>query len=421
MKHPACHFSVINLSRGKTAGPVARAAYIGRCRLHDERIGKTFSYGHLGGLLAEGTVNWVTGSERLWNEVESVETRKNSRVAREIRVALPAELPLDDMRRLMHGFCCNLKDRYGMVTQYAIHTPAFHDREDGKQVQRWYRDGQLNLDEYLLILSDPKRTNLNFHAHILCSTRQKGLVDGSFGVKIRCLDNIKTGPEEMQTMRAEWEARTNAALRRIGSKSRIDLRSYKEMAAAGDAPEDLTPQTHLGPKAANAAKDKRPKDGHVNHPKQSCAEGVERYDAIEMLVDARLKTKMQNDDIWAPWLLRRDLDRQKARLEESERIATAREADRKNEAAAEKDKILNACCAEGAQGAAAEAVHLAAPRGNLADIIARAQSGDVMAMPVGEDRVIDPETYQRPASTTPFEEPIRVRQGSRVRVRTRSG
>ena len=372
-------------------------------------------------MLAEGTVNWVTGSERLWNEVEAAETRKNSRVAREIRVAIPAELPLDDMRRLMHGYCCNLKDRYGMVTQYAIHTPAFRDREDGKEVQRRYRDGEINLDEYLLILSDPKRTNLNFHAHILCSNRQKDLVDGGFGLKIRCLDNIKTGPEEIQTIRAEWETRTNAALRRIGSKARIDLRSYQDMAAAGDAPEGLTPQTHLGPKAANAAKDKHAKDDKADASKQPCVEDTEPFTAIETLVEFRQETKKQNDDIWPLWLLRRDQERQKARLEESVRISTKREADRKKEAASEKDKILNARGAEEAHAAAAEAAHLAAPRGSLADIIARVQSGEEMSMPAEEDHVIDPETYQRAASTTPFEEPIRIRQVSRVRIRTRTG
>ena len=92
MKHAACHFSVSPLTRGKTAGAVARAAYIARCRLHDERTGQTFSYTRRGGLLAEGTVNWDRGIEMLWNEVERSETRKNSRVAREIRMALPAEL-----------------------------------------------------------------------------------------------------------------------------------------------------------------------------------------------------------------------------------------------------------------------------------------------------------------------------------------
>ncbi|APG48695.1 hypothetical protein [Phaeobacter porticola] len=49
-------------------------------------------------------------------------------------------------------------------------------------------------------------------------------------------------------MRAEWETRTNAALRRIGSEARGDLRYFGEMASTGDAPNGLIPQKHLGPK-----------------------------------------------------------------------------------------------------------------------------------------------------------------------------
>ncbi|WP_157960694.1 MobA/MobL family protein [Primorskyibacter marinus] len=189
------------MTRGKTAGPVARAAYIARCRLHDERTGQTFSYTRRGGLLEEGTVNWMTGIERLWNEVERSEKRKNSRVAREIRVALPAELPLDEMRRVVHGYCCNLVDRHGLAIQWVIHAPRFHDRADGRRVERQYRQRVIDQEEYFHILSDPARTNMNFHAHILMSNRRKDRDTGGFAEKIRCLDNIRTGPEEVQCMR----------------------------------------------------------------------------------------------------------------------------------------------------------------------------------------------------------------------------
>mgnify|MGYP003716391013 FL=1 len=201
MKHAACHFSISPLTRGKTAGAVARAAYIARCRLHDKRTGQTFSYARCGGLLEQGTVNWAGGLERLWNAVERSETRKNSRVAREIRVALPVELPLDEMRRVVHGFCCNLVDRYGLAAQWVIHAPRFHDRDDGRRVERLYRQGSMGREEYLGILSDPARTNLNFHAHILTSNRRKDRDTGAFTDKIRCLDHVRTGPEAVQDMR----------------------------------------------------------------------------------------------------------------------------------------------------------------------------------------------------------------------------
>ncbi|MFX0542443.1 hypothetical protein ACEWPM_012000 [Roseovarius sp. S4756] len=58
-----------------------------------------------------------------------------------------------------------------------------------------------------------------------------------------------------------------------------------------------------------------------------------------------------------------------------------------------------------AHQAAREAVHITSPRGTLADVIARAQSGDKMETPPGEDIAIDPEPYQRAVSATPFEKP----------------
>jgi len=398
MKHAACHFTVSPLTRGKTAGAVARAAYIARCRLHDERTGQTFSYTRRGGLLAEGTVNWDRGIEVLWNEVERSETRKNSRVAREIRMALPAELPLPEMRRVVHGYCCNLVDRYGLAAQWVIHTPRFHDRNDGRRVERLYRQGRIDQNSYLAILSDPERTNRNFHGHILISNRQINHDTGTFADKIRCLDNIKTGPEEIRDMRDEWELRTNAALKRTGSKARVDLRSYGEMAAAGDAPEGLVAQPHVGSTASHGA-------------------------ALHYPVRAKTRKKIQNDndEIWATWEQRRSLERERSRLQASERIAAKREEERKAEAAAEKQKIVDAQTEQEAQAAANGAVHISSPLGSIADVIAMAQSGEKMEMPPGEDIEIDLETYEPPSSTTPFHDAIKVKRRTRVRVRSRSG
>nr|WP_272911612.1 MobA/MobL family protein [Loktanella sp. M215] len=62
-------------------------------------------------MLRDGVVNWNGSAEELWNAAEASETRTNSRVARELRPALPAELPLDDQLSLVRGFCLFLKDR----------------------------------------------------------------------------------------------------------------------------------------------------------------------------------------------------------------------------------------------------------------------------------------------------------------------
>jgi hypothetical protein len=397
MRHAACHFSIAPLTRGKTASAVARAAYIARCRLHDERTGQTFVYSRRGGLLTQGVVNWATSVEQLWNEVERSENRKNSRVAREIKVALPAELPLDEMRRAVHGFCCHLKDRYGLAAQWVIHAPRFHDEADGRQVERCYREGTIDSESYWKILLDPKRTNRNFHAHILKTTRSKDPDNDGFAEKIRCLDSVRTGPEEFQALRGEWELRANAALKRVGANVRVDLRSNNAMAAAHDAPDGLITQPHVGPKA--------------NHGAASCC---------GRLVKARKEIQEHNSEQWVAWEQRRALERERARLKESERIAVEREVARKIEAAAEKRRIAEASTELEAQEAARNAVHISSPRGGYAEVIAKAQNRENMEMPPGEDIEIDPETYECETSNTPFQKAIKVRRRALVRSRVRN-
>ncbi len=59
-----------------------------RRETHDYRSGR--------GLLHEGVVNRDGSPEELWNSADAAERGCNSRMAREIRPALPAELPLAD-------------------------------------------------------------------------------------------------------------------------------------------------------------------------------------------------------------------------------------------------------------------------------------------------------------------------------------
>ena len=95
------------------------------------------------------------------------------------------------------------------------------------------------------ILSNRNLTNRKDHAHILFSTRRVDTGTGAFGAKTRELDDRETGPEELKVIRAEWEKRTNATLTKAGSDVRIDMRSYADMAAAGDAPGGLMSQEYL--------------------------------------------------------------------------------------------------------------------------------------------------------------------------------
>lgn len=99
----------------------------------------------------------------LWNRVEAAEVRKNARVAREVLVALRAELSPAQRRELTQGIAQALADRYGTAGTLAVHTP---DREGDQR---------------------------NHHAHILMTTRRLE-PSGALGEKTRELDDVKRGP-----------------------------------------------------------------------------------------------------------------------------------------------------------------------------------------------------------------------------------
>jgi hypothetical protein len=320
MIHPASHFSVHIISRGKGRSAIAAAAYIARTRMRDRRIGRTFNYQRKPGLLDQGLVNWKGSPQDLWNAAEKAEKRCNARVARELRPALPAELPLADQTRLVHGFCCWLKDEFGIASHYAIHAPTFRDKSVSRDL--WSKhDTENGLESYLDALRNPDITNLNYHAHIMISTRAVDTATGLFGRKVRELDNIVEGRAQILRMRKEWERRTNAALKKAGSKARIDLRSYKDMAAHDDAPEGLEAQKHLGP--LETASVRKAKEKLCPTPTLA-----------EMSRDYR---QARNENLWTSWQRLKDLKREKAQL-----ISEQREAERKQRAADEKARIAKA-------------------------------------------------------------------------------
>ena len=263
------------------------------------------------GLLGEGLVHWNGSAESLWNAAEASETRINSRVARELRPALPAELPLDDQLSLVRGFCLFLKDRYGVASHWVVHAPTFHEKDVGK---RLWKQGRRNGEGRILkALNDPDKTNLNFHAHIRWTVREVDRETGTFGKKTRKLDDKGTGSDEVKAIRAEWERRTNAALEKAGKKSRIDLRSYEDMAAAEDAPEGLRAQEHVGP--LRTAKFRKAAD-IFDEP---------------MVAGRNAMVRQENDARWESWFELRRLAREKARLDgESERIARENEQRRRD-------------------------------------------------------------------------------------------
>jgi hypothetical protein len=93
------HFQARMVQRSAGQSAVQTAASRSGMRLYDERYGRTRqpvrrdTPRHSAVLLPAGApVAWRDGSV-LWNEVEACEKRRDAGLAREIEVALPAELP----------------------------------------------------------------------------------------------------------------------------------------------------------------------------------------------------------------------------------------------------------------------------------------------------------------------------------------
>jgi len=174
--------SVISRSAGRSA--TAAAAYRVAERIEDRRTGLTFDYAARGGvdhteiLAPDHAPDWVYDRSELWNRVEESETRKNSQVAREVRVALPDELTHAQRLELVREFVRSQFVDHGMVADIALHAPG--------------REG----DER------------NHHAHILLTTREVD-ADG-FTTKNRDWNKV----EILESWREAWARDSNAVLER---------------------------------------------------------------------------------------------------------------------------------------------------------------------------------------------------------------
>jgi len=98
------HLSAKVISRAKGQSIVAAAAYRASESLEDERYGVTQDYTRKEGvehseiLLPEGAPGWMADRQRLWNQVEATERRKDAQLARELEIGLPLELSHDGGR-----------------------------------------------------------------------------------------------------------------------------------------------------------------------------------------------------------------------------------------------------------------------------------------------------------------------------------
>lgn len=216
------HLNTHTIGRAAGHSAVAAAAYRSASLLVDERTGEVFDFTRKGGVLSAEIVTpaGVPVPERaaLWNAAEAAEKRKDARVAREWRAALPHELNEADRKELATRMGQAIADRYGVAVDVCIHAP---DREGDDR---------------------------NFHVHMLATTRTIQ-ADGTLGAKavieLANKDRQKAGipgtsQGDITDIRREWAELTNEALERAGISARVDHRSYADQGI------ELTPTRHIG-------------------------------------------------------------------------------------------------------------------------------------------------------------------------------
>jgi len=129
------HFSAKTISRAAGSSALAAAAYRAAERLHDDRLGRTHDFTNKAGvvhsevMLPEGANAAWADRERLWNDVEAAEVRKDGQLAREIEFALPREMTQAQAIELARDFVRSEFVDRGMIADLNVHWDIGADGE----------------------------------------------------------------------------------------------------------------------------------------------------------------------------------------------------------------------------------------------------------------------------------------------------
>jgi len=295
------HVQIIGRSSGRSVA--AAAAYRSASRIESEYTGETFDYTkkqwveYSAVLLPPNAPPEFMDRETLWNAVDTAEKSRDAQVARELDVALPVEMPLEQQIELVRDFVKETFVDAGMIADINIHNPPIMDGQH-RPVDD---DGKPTRDVSAMIFSNP-------HAHVMLTLRpmddqgqwmpkaqkeylcrkgkeEKGFTSEEFasvredgwqkqykyksGKKTiwlteeeagsRGLEKISKDPkttrfgrrnplvqkwssqEIVTEWRKAWEDKVNLHLRMAGINARVDSRSFADRGV-----DDQEPQIHVG-------------------------------------------------------------------------------------------------------------------------------------------------------------------------------
>ena len=230
------HFSVSIVARGSGRSAVLSAAYRHCAKMDYEREARTIDYTRKHGLLHEEFVispdapQWlqsmiadrsVSGaSEAFWNKVEEFEKRSDAQLAKDVTIALPIELSVEQNIELVRDFVARHITAEGMVADW-----VFHDAPGNPHI-------------HLMTTLRPL-TEDGFGSKKVAVTGPDGKALRNNSGKI-VYELWAGGLDDFNAFRDGWFACQNRHLALAGLDIRIDGRSFEKQGI------ELTPTIHLG-------------------------------------------------------------------------------------------------------------------------------------------------------------------------------
>lgn len=273
------HFEAKMISRGTGRSVVAAAAYASCSKIYNDYDGMMHDYTRKHGcvyseifLPSNAPPEWQDRTE-LWNAVEAAEKAKDSRLARELIVALPVEIGLDEWKAILKDFISKQCVNKGMCADVSIHDTDGHnphahilltmrpiddkgkwqaktqkeylckrgDEERGftaaefktAQADGWEKQYQYKVDKKKLYMTPTEAEQQGYER---VSKNPKSTRYG----RQNPICAEWNSEEQVLRWRKAWEGVTNKALEQNSIDARVDCRSFKECGI------DEQPTIHVG-------------------------------------------------------------------------------------------------------------------------------------------------------------------------------
>jgi Ti-type conjugative transfer relaxase TraA len=232
------HLSVKVISRATGRSSVAAAAYRSASRLHDDRLDRDHDFSNKPGvvhskvLLPDGAPEEWHDRERLWNDVENFEKRKDAQLSREVEFAIPREMSEAQGVELARDFAQREFVDLGMIADLNVHWDIG-------------ADGQ------------PKP-----HGHVMLTMRDVNA--NGFGQKVREWNRTAL----VERWRERWAEHVNSRLAELDIDARVDHRSLEAQGI------ELEPQHKIGPAGARRlerGEDAERAEGHARIARENGA------------------------------------------------------------------------------------------------------------------------------------------------------